>query len=106
MEYPEFMMRVKLPSSSAFHSGPSGDTEYEEAFRGALFKVLPQGFEVTYPRGNEKWPMDSEGYSWVRLRCTDNKIALAHWIETARLLEKELRRIKKAVSDIPVGLGV
>ena len=28
---PEFMIRVKLPPSGAYHSSPSGDTEYEDA---------------------------------------------------------------------------
>jgi len=94
---PEFMVRVKLPSSSAYHSSPSGDTEYEEAYRNAIFAVKPPGFEVSWPRLNEKWPVDSEGYTWVRLYCTDQKVALAYWMKEAQQAQAHIARIKKAV---------
>lgn len=77
--YPEFMMRVILPPSHSFHSSPSGDTEYDIAYNKALMENKPAGFEVIYPRRNEKWPVDSEGYTWVRLQCTNKEDALAYW---------------------------
>lgn len=95
--YPEFMMRVKLPSSGEYHSRPSGDTAYEEALRRALMEVKPEGFEIIYPKLNEKWPIDSEGFTWVRLYCTNDKDALGYWMKEARFLQQKLDRIKKAV---------
>ncbi len=97
-DYPEFMVRVKLPSSGGYHCSPSGDTEYEEAYNAAIMAAKPDGYEVIWPRIGEKWPVDSEGYTWVRLRCTDGKAAVAYWTERCRLAEKELKRIKNAVS--------
>jgi len=95
--YPEFMVRVKLPPSSSFHCSPSGDAEYEEAYKKAIFDVKPPGFEVCWPRLNEKWPVDSEGYTWVRLYCTNEKDALAYWMKEAQLAKEHIQRIKKAV---------
>jgi hypothetical protein len=94
---PEFMVRVKLPSSSAYHSSPSGDTEYEDAYKKAIADALPPGFEVRWPRMHEKWPVDSEGYTYVRLYATDEKTALAHYIDRVKELESHLDRIRIAV---------
>ena len=44
----EFVVRVKLPSSAGFNSGPSGDTEYESAYQKAIFDIKPDGFEVAW----------------------------------------------------------
>ncbi len=91
---PEFMVRVKLPSSNSYASCPSGDTEYEGAYSKALAKALPDGFEYIRPRQGTKWPMDSEGWTWARLKCCDEKVAIAHWMSRALQLEKRLRNIK------------
>jgi len=96
-ELPEFMVRVKLPSSSAFHSSPSGDTEYEQAYKKAIFDVKPPGFEVKWPWMNEKWPVDSEGYTWVRLYCTDEKLALNYWMQQVQFLQKKLAEVRRAL---------
>lgn len=95
--YPEFMVRVKLPSSSAYHSSPSGDTEYEDAYQKAIFALKPPGFEVIWPRLNQKWPVDSEGYTWVRLYCSDPKEALAYWMKEAQQAQAHIARIKQVV---------
>lgn len=73
----EFMVRVKLPSSGGYHSSPSGDTQYEIDYRQAIFDVKPIGFEVRWPRLNEKWPVDSEGYTYVPLYVSQHCDALA-----------------------------
>src|SRR3989344_39135 len=95
--YPESMMRVKLPNSASYHSSPSGDTEYEEAYKKAIADVLPDGYEGIWPRPNEKWQSDSEGFTWVRLRCVNLDMALVYWQERARFAEKHIARIKEVV---------
>lgn len=94
---PEFMVRVKLPSGCDYWASPSGDTAFEEAFDKALAEATPPGFNPVYPRGNECWPVDSEGFTFVRLQCTDEKSALAYWMAEAQKWQAELRRIKKAI---------
>jgi hypothetical protein len=70
MNLPEFMVRVLLPPSHSYACCPSGDTTYEEAYNKAIQDVLPPGFVVKWPRVGHKWPVDSEGYTWVHLHCT------------------------------------
>jgi hypothetical protein len=96
---PEFMVRVKLPSSSAYAACPSGDAEYEEAYKKAIFDVKPAGFEVSWPRLNEKWPVDSEGYTWVRLFCADQSSAIAQWIGRVDELQTRLETIRRAAGQ-------
>ena len=95
----EAMMRVKLPNSAAYYSGPGGDTQYESDYRKALADAKPHGYEINYPRTNEKWPVDSEGFTWVRLYVSDNKIALAYWMDKAQALEKRLIRLRELLKS-------
>lgn len=97
---PDFVMRVRLPSSGAYAACPSGDTEYEDAYNKALKEATPPGYEIIQPRRNEKWPTDSEGYTWVRLRCTNPDNALAHWMDKAKVAEERLDRIRTAIAKI------
>jgi hypothetical protein len=96
----EFMVRVKLPSSGAYHSSPSGDTEYDNAYKEAIFAATPIGFEVGWPRRNEKWPVDSEGFTWVRLYCTDEKNALASALAQIADLKSSMSKIHLSASAI------
>ena len=98
--FPEFMIRVKLPEASHFPSTPSGDLEYEEAWDNKLFETLPQGFEYVYPRTGEQWPKDSEGFTFARLICIDNQIALGATIERERHLRSRLDKITEAVKSL------
>lgn len=98
--YPLFMMRVKLPDPAAYSSGPSGDTAYQDAFCLALFQCKPDGYEVIYPAANTKWPVDSEGFSWVPLRCTDEKNALAYWMKETALLRSALDKLRRAFREV------
>lgn len=97
---PEFMVRVKLPSSGGYASSPSGDTEYEQAYKEAIFAAKPEGFEVAWPRVGERWPVDSEGYTWVRLYCTDTTNALAKWREQALQASKAMQKVKGLAKQI------
>ena len=103
----EFMIRVKLPSAASFHASPSGDTEYEDAFRKAIVENMPEDFEVIWPLMNRKTPTDSEGFTWVRLRyngkCAANP--QAHWIQECQAVQKELRELKAAIRRLPMGSG-
>lgn len=88
-----FVVKVKLPASCAFHSSPSGDTEYEQAYNSAIFAVKPRGFEVKWPKGAERWPVDSEGFTYVPLVLTDHRDALAKTIEDCARLRQRLKLI-------------
>lgn len=99
-EYPELMVRVKLPSPSDYSSGPSGDTEYERAYTAAIFAVKPPGFEVKWLRAGQSWPKDSEGYTWVRLYCTDHKRAAAYYMELYVLIKKKLESLREFMKGI------
>lgn len=102
---PDFMIRVKLPSSGAYHCSPSGDTEYEEAYRNAIIEKLPEGFEVIRPLLNQKTPQDSEGFTWIRIKfngkMTDNP--QAHWIQECQVAQKKLRDLETAIRQLPTG---
>ncbi len=102
---PEFMIRVKLPSSAGFHCSPSGDTEYEDAYRKSILDKLPEGFEVIWPLLNQRTPHDSEGFTWIMIRfdgrMSDNP--QAHWIQECQAVQKELRELKAAIRKLPLG---
>lgn len=95
-----FMVRVKLPNPAGYHSSPSGDTEYEQARSSAIFAVKPVGFEVKWPRGGERWPVDSEGYTFVPLVVSDHRDALATAIEERGRMLVQLGLIKKAFDSV------
>lgn len=96
----EYMVRVKLPNSASFSPGPSGDTEYDEAYRNAISAVRPRGFEVKWPKLGHRWPVDSEGYTCVLLFVSDHATALTHWIDRADRLAKKLDEISKLAKDL------
>jgi hypothetical protein len=90
VNYPEFVIRVRLPSSSAYHCSPSGDMEYSEAYTKAMEAAVPPGFAVVEPRLGHKRPVDSEGFTWVLLKLVGEKPALANWMERAKEAEAKL----------------
>lgn len=97
METPLFMVKVSLPSAGGYACCPSGDTEYEEDFNKALKKAVPPGFEVIHPKLLERWPMDSNGMTWVPLRLVDEGKGIAYWMRRAKELEKKLEKIKESL---------
>ncbi len=62
----EYVMRSLLPKAGSFHSGPSGDTAYDEAYRQSIFENLPPGFEVAW-KSRGHWPVDKDGVTWVKI---------------------------------------
>lgn len=97
---PEFMMRVKLPSSSGFHSSPSGDTEYEIALDKAIGTALPEGFKVLWPKRTQNWPVDSEGFTYVRLECIDPDGAVAFWKDEYARARDAMDKVHALASEI------
>lgn len=94
-----YVMRVKLPSSSGFASCPSGDTDYDEAYRNAILENLPDGFEVAWTT-RALWPVDRDGLTWVKLYCRDEGAGMKYWMAEANRLGKELTRIKELAKQI------
>lgn len=93
----EFMIRAKLPNPGAYHSSPSGDNDYEDAYKKAIFDVKPPGFEVSWPKLGHKWPTDSLGYTYVPLYVSSAESSLYYYINRVKELEDKLEKIKKAV---------
>lgn len=91
---PEFFVRVKLPAAGNYPACPSGDTDYEVDYHEALTAATPEGFEPLKPRTLERWPMDSEGRTWVPLRATQAGNAFAAMTERVKQLETQLERIR------------
>jgi hypothetical protein len=93
----EFIMRVKLPSSSGYAS--SGDTDYDQDYSAAILGALPVGFEVAWKtRGT--WPMDRDGLTWVKIYCTDKANALSAWMNDALESRRELNRIRETIKAL------
>ena len=99
-EIPEFMFRVKLPNPNGYASCPSGDTDYEVAYNKVLREALPVGFEYIYPRAGQYWPVDSEGFTFARLRCTDEQRVVGELLEENGRLKKQLKELKDTVAGI------
>ena len=95
----EYLMRCKLPSSCGYHSSPSGDTQYENDYRDAIFANKPEGFEIAWS-SRSTWPIDKDGNTWVKLYCTDKQMALQYYIDATARLKKELDRIKSKLAEI------
>lgn len=96
----EFMVRVQLPNPNNYHSSPSGDSQFDDDYKKAIFDNKPPGFEVMWPRLNEKWPIDSEGYTYVRLYLSDQtqvgngQDRLIFWVDEANKNSKALKELK------------
>ena len=92
---PEFMIRVKLPSPSAYPSCPSGDTDYESDYRQAVSAAMPEDFELVTERPGVANPRDSEGYTYLRIRCKDFKKWQRHLVARVNKSEDALRAIQE-----------
>lgn len=95
----EYVMRCKLPNSGGFASCPSGDTEYEEAYRRAILSNLPPGFGVAW-KTEATWPIDRDGLTWVKLYCTNHEDAMNRWRQEAIDARRELDRVKALARQI------
>ena len=91
------MIRVKLPNASAYAGCPSGDSEYEDAYKSAIARVKPEGFEVKWPRIGHRWPVDSEGYTYVPLDCINEDNVMAELIFKVHFLEEKIKKAREAL---------
>ncbi len=98
----EYMVRVKLPNPAGYHCSPSGDSEYEDAYRQAISEARPPGFEVRWPRAGQKWAVDSEGYTLVPLYLAGKEEALDYWMAEYQRAAKWIARVRDAVK-LPLG---
>lgn len=96
---PEFMVRVKLPRSDACIC-PDEDPDYQGALADALSAARPDGYEYRYTTDSNKWPVDSEGFTWARLRCNDEKVAIAYWMHSVRQLKMRIAQIEEHAEAI------
>lgn len=99
------MIQVKLPSSSEYHASPSGDTEYESAYKQAIFDAKPEGFEVSWPKIGHRWPIDSEGFTFVPLYLSQTTgisqaDMLTRWISRYQELEDKMTAIMKKGEEL------
>ena len=99
MEQPESMVRVKLPNPNGYASCPSGDTDYEVDYDKAIKQATPEGFEVIKERLGVSNPVDSTGYTYLRLRCVNESIVIAKLQDEVKLLRNKLAKVNKAITD-------
>lgn len=98
----QFMVKVKLPSSCGFHCSPSGDMEYEQAIHNTIIAAKHPDFEVHWPKLNEKWPIDSQGYTYVPLYLRNNQGSdqMNNWINMYYDAQKEIKFLKEKIKDL------
>ncbi len=101
---PEFMVRVKLPNPNGYAACPSGDTDYEVDYHKALKAATPDGFEAIEERIEVSRPVDSTGYTYVRLRCVDEKLVVAKLSAEVRSLQRKLDKVAGAIGKCEPGL--
>lgn len=95
----EYVMRCLLPNSGSFHSGPSGDTAYDEAYRQAISENLPPGFEVAW-RTKGQWPVDKDGLTWVKIYRSTDEDKQRYWIDECHRLQRQMRKVQSLAMDI------
>ena len=95
-EWPEFMVKVRLPDSACYASCSSGDTDYEVEYNKAMEEAIPEGFVAVKPRLGHHWPVDSEEYTYVPLKCTDSKNVISKLKAENKDLRTRLENVKEA----------
>lgn len=99
MELPEFMVRVKLPNPNGYASCPSGDTDYEVDYDKAIKQATPEGFEVIKERLGVSNPVDSTGYTYLRLRCVNESLVIAKLQDEVKSLRSKLAKVNRAINE-------
>lgn len=95
----EYVVRVALPSSSGYHSGPSGDTEYDADYKNAIHAAVPPGFEVAW-KSRDTWPKDKDGLTWVRLYCVDQKRAVEYYAERMSQMMQKVQSMQQIARQL------
>jgi len=81
----EYVVRVKLPVF---------DKENERAYNQSIFDSKPIGFEVSWT-SRDMWPIDKDGFTWVRLFCTDQRMAVEYFLSKIDSLRKQVERLQQ-----------
>jgi hypothetical protein len=104
----EVMMRIKLPVEGGFiRTSMSSDyTPDQQACMNAIFAAKPQGFEVRWPQIGERWPVDSEGVTYVPLYLGHAKDAHAFLIENNHYQDRKIQELKRLITEISKVAGV
>ena len=88
----EIVVRVKLPK---------GKTQEDREFKDAIFAAKPLGFEIKWLYGNaEKWTKDKNGFTYIPMYLTDNKIAVAYWMERFFEADKKYRKLTETIKGL------
>jgi len=103
----EVMMRIKLPVEGGFIRTieSSEYTADQKVCMDAIFAAKPRGFEVRWPKIGERWPMDSEGTTFVPLYLYDNKDAHAYLLEQNGRYYNKMQELKRLASEIKAVAG-
>jgi hypothetical protein len=94
-----YVIKVKLPEVNM--QTLSRCLKHPENCRKAIFKEKPEGFEVDWDSAHT-WPIDAEGYTWIKLYCTDPKMAIEFWMRKSENYRKQLLAIKEVTDNISI----
>lgn len=89
----QYCIRVNLPNSGHYSCGPSGDTEYEEAYNNAIKSAMPDGFKLVPVRLGHKRPVDSEGFTWMLVEPSGDSDFTIDWRLKYRDLVNSIKKL-------------
>jgi len=88
------VLRIKIPGPNA--KGTRLTPFETDQF---ILSQLSPGFEVCWSTRNE-WPVDPEGYTWILVRCTDQKQAVGYWIEQSLTMAKRRAELRELAEQL------
>jgi hypothetical protein len=94
----DFMVRVKLPHPGTYYTPNAENDGPARDYSDALSAAKPPGYEFVYPAPGHQWPVDSAGYTYARLHCPGDEVALAYWMDRSQRLDQTLRRMRTAIA--------
>jgi len=97
----QYTMRVKIPEGTCLNILQLRPNYHELCL--TILNEKPSGFEVDWD-SKGTWPIDAEGYTWVKLYRTDSKLAIEFWMRKCACYEAKLSRIKEIVESIRLGV--
>jgi hypothetical protein len=97
----EVMMRIKLPVDGGFVRDSMGDfTPDQQKCADAIFAAKPVGFEVRWPEIGTRWPMDSDGVTYVPLYVSHSKDAYAGLLDRYERLRQKVTKLQLLAAEI------
>jgi hypothetical protein len=101
----EFMVRIKLPTELIFTNQSGEYTSDQKACMDAIFAEKPQGFEVRWPKVGQKWPVDSEGFTFVPLYLSSHKDHSYYLLDQNERNYRKIQELKKLAKEISALVG-